>query len=415
MKTKNMLANRVVNHKTYIYGALSLLFTAQSWAYPMDPAKMRPRINLPNEVANFTLAHDSFDPKLIYVQPKTGVLATVNGLPMISLAKYKAGDKERGILNLQYDLSIQGKERDVLYGALKAQGYTPAPLPISSVAVVPLLPGWDNEHNSKICGESIDDVTGEKEVVCDSLVERVRYTEKGPGLGENVAMSVLLSTIGTQMVDRLLAGGNAFPIQVNAKYFAAAPAYTAKIKVNYEKLAESFASFAAYHDGRCVDVQVSAFWAKEELCANKDPSQCSVLITLTDNTGKEVSNIFTDPEAKNSENIKNFHESIELLRKKFEDEMLVKEAQASVDKSINSVFTLRADYRKVTKNVHFEVERKSLGEVIEKQTTIPASVMCVGFTKNGAPLKNTEGMCNDYWNNLLPSNEIISAGAAGTI
>jgi hypothetical protein len=411
---KNITKKTVIDQSIAI-SIVTLAFTlsAKVGAYPMDPAKLKPRIDLPNEVSNFTLAHDSFDPKLIYVQPKTGVLATVNGLPMISLAKYKTGSTLRGILNMQYDLSIQGREKEILYNALKAKGYTPSPLPISSVAVVPLLPGWDREHNSNLCGETIDEATGEKEVVCDSLVEKVRYTEKGPGLGENVAMSVILSSIGAQTVDRLLSGGNAFPIEVNAKYFAAAPAYTAKIKVNYEKLAESFASFAAYHDGRCIDVQVSAFWQKEELCKDKDPSQCSVLMTITDNTGKEVSNIFTDPESKNSENIKNFHESVELLRKKFEDEMLVKEAIASVDKSINSVFTLRADYRKVTKNIHFEVERKSLGEVIEKQTTIPASVMCVGFSPNGAPIKNDEGMCNDYWRNLLPSKDIISAGATG--
>ena len=395
-------------------GILTFLISTCVHAYPMDPQKMPVNINLPQEVANFTLAHDSFDPKVIYVHPKTGVLATVNGLPQISLAKYKSGGTTRGILNLQYDLSIHGREQNLLFGAIKDQGFTPRPLPFKSVSVVPLLPGWDKENNRKLCSESVDEYTGTKQTFCDSLVERVRYTEVGPGLGENVAMSVILSSIGAETVDKLLNGGNAFPIAINAQYFAAAPAYTAKIKVNYEKLSESFAMFAAYHDGRCIDVQMSAFWQQELLCKDQDPSKCSVLMTITDNTGREIQNIYTDPEAKDEGALKNFYESIEGLRVRFENEMLVKEAVASVDKSVNSVYTLRMDYRRVSKNIHFELERKSLGGVIVKDTSIPASVMCVGIMDDGTPLRNTKGDCARYWSNNLSSNDSVLLGATGT-
>lgn len=404
---------KVLKNKKIAIAVLIAITSSQSFSYPLDPAKTPVNIQLPNEVADIKLAHDSFDPKIIYVHPKTGVIATSNGLPLISLAKYKIGSQKRGILNLQYDLSLQGREKNILYTALKEKGFTPRPLPLKSAAVVPMLPGWDKEQNQKICSESVDEMTGIKETLCDSLVERVRYTETPTSLGENIAMAVTLSPIGVDTVDRLLNGGNAFPISINARYFAAGPAYTAKIKVNYEKLSESFAMFAAYHDGRCIDVQVSGFWQNEALCKDKDPSQCSVLMTITDSTGREIQNIYDDPEARDPQAVKMFYEAIEGLRVRFENEMLVKEPVANVDKSINSLVTLRTDYRRTSKNIHFELERKSIGGVIEKETTIPASVMCIGFLDDGTPLKNTKGVCGQYWDGSISSSNIINAGILG--
>lgn len=39
--------------------------------------------------------------------------------------------------------------------------------------------------------------------------------------------------------------------------------------------------------------------------------------------------------------------------------------------------------------------------------------MCIGFLDDGTPLKNTKGVCGQYWDGSISSNNIINAGILG--
>lgn len=380
-------------------------------AYPLDPAQTPVMdVDLPNSVNKYPLAYDSGNDvgnsnNVVYYQPKFGQVATNNGMPLVGLAYFTRNGVKRGFLNMQFEFAIPTGEREALFGAIRRAGYHPLPFPFKKTTVVPMVPGWDSGIKSKLCSETVDEMTGQKMVVCDTMIDQMKYSENGPTLGENIAVSVILSEQGAAGIGQLLNGGNAFQVELKARYDAAAPAYTAKITVNYEKLTKSFASFAAYHNGACVDVQVSAFWHKEAMCDKGRESECSIKVTYTDQNGRTVNNMYTDSYA--PEEAKKFYDAIEGLRTRFENEMLVKETPASVDKSVNAMFTLRADYREISRNIHFELERKSLGGTHEKETSMTGTIACIQVADDGSVNRKLTGDCGLYWRGELSGEEYV--------
>lgn len=383
------------------------LISFSAWAYPIDPSKQPVNIEVPDEVVSYTLAYDSFDNKVIYVQPHQGVVATLSGQPLVGLAKFNQNGVTRAFLNMSFEFSLPKRDRELLFGAIREAGYQPRPFPFFKTKVIPQVPGWDLENNEKVCTETLDPFTGTIDMRCASLVDRIRYSENGPTLGENIGVSVILSQEGTQVINTLLRSGNAFMVELKAQYHAASPAFTAKIEVNYQKLSESFAAFAAYHDGRCIDIEMSAFWQNTVMCDKDRPEDCSVKVTYTDQNGRTVNNLYADPDEAEESDIAKFFEAIEGLRSRFEEEMLTKVTPANVSRDKSAYFTLRSDYKRVSEDIHFVLERKSLGRTKVAETTVMASILCTEVDDQGYVSKAMGGDCPEFWEGDLSAEDYL--------
>lgn len=387
---------------------LAVVFVSLSApAIPIDPNFQAVDIEVPNEVVGYTLAYDSFNKKIVYVQPKQGVVATMSGQPLVGLAKYVKNGVTRAFFNVSFEFDLPKRDRELLFDAIRTAGYQPRPFPFEKTKLIPQLPGWNLEEGKKVCTEMTDEFTGKTQTFCDSLVDRVKYSQDGPTLGENIGVSVILSPEGTAVIESLLKSGNAFQVELKAQYIKASPAYSARIEVNYEKLSESFAAFAAYHDGRCIDIEMSAFWQNEVMCTKANPDDCSVQVTYTDQLGNSINNIYLSPDEADDEDLRKFYDSVEGLRSRFEEEMLTKVTPASVSKEKNAYFTLRADYKRVSQDIHFVINRKSLGKSSRSETTVLATVLCTEVDGDGYVSKGMGGNCREFWTGQVSAEEYM--------
>ena len=367
--------------------------TAQ--AFPVDPIKVPVSdVNLSGIKSPYTLAYDSTDKKVVYYSPKTGRIATYNGLPQIGFARIPNG---RAYLNAQITFDIQSSEREALLGAIRKAGYTPVIMPYVKTTVKPLLQGFDPDTGRVVCAEVADLESGGLKKICNaSIYDSMSYVKSGPTLGENLAIAASLTKDGADIYENLLRGGNAFQVALDAEYYAASDAFTALVTVKYKKLYEAF-SFAAKAEGFISSAEVNEVWKKEGLCVGMDPKECSIHISLTDGRGRPIDNVTVDPD---SEDGKLVWQAVERLRLELEKNMLqpITATLGNAKAGDGLGYHAAANYEHAVVEKNGEFQFKSTRNVILKKTTITATAACIEISPRGVVSKMMEGACADYWN-----------------
>lgn len=415
-----------MNLKTIIAALAGLWGVAN--ATPMDPNTTALPFPVPEEFEDYTLLVDNNDPKVIYFRPHEGKLGVVNGMPQLSFAKTTRNGLTFAVLNAVFDFNPLDPGFAKLTRHIQSQApyqnqWRIQPLPFVQTTPSLAIAGFEEGES---CMDVIDIVTGQTVKQCFSLVSRKLVSPKGPTLGEKIAVSLVLTPTGADLVPKLTRGGAGIMMRLSGLYRAAHPAYTARIDVDYKKVYESYAWFMGYHDGVCSEIALGEFFERESLCGengkNANGRECSVRITYRDSRGSEVQNTFTyiphpsESEehkkfyAENAERIRVFHSAIEALQKRFEDEMLtpIQGKKAEVSKDITTAFVLRGERTRKEIEKHFTLERKTVGGVITKQTEIPAATACLeidGDTGDVAPYRG--GACVGYWDGAKRPGEVI--------
>lgn len=393
------------NHSLFTTALLTAAFCQNSSAFPVDPAKVPVSgVDLSRLRTSYTLAYDSSNRSVIYYAPKTGRIATFNGMPMIGFARTPDG---KGYLNAQFEFEIASEDRQGLLGAIRAAGFTPVPMPFNKTTIKPIFPGYDPETGAKVCPETTDLSTGTTSKVCDqSLYDQLTYVRSGPTLGENIAVAAQLSIGGAASIGNLLRGGNAFQVALEAEYYTAGDAFTAVVEVNYKRLYEAF-SASAKASGWITSAEAEATWRREGLCVGRPAEECSVRVHLTDGRGRQIDNITLDPD---HEDAKLVWQAVERLKQKLEDEMLVPitpvYGQAHARDGLG--YHIAANYQHLTREVHARFEFKSPRGVNTKKTTIVATAACISIDANGVVNKETNGACQSYWNGGTEMIDILN-------
>jgi hypothetical protein len=392
--------------------AVTSLFAATAYGYPVDPAKVPVAIGQdPSADHDFVLAYDSEDKSVVYYAPKSGRLALMNGLPMIGYAKAPSGE---AVLNAQLEFGVFGTEKDTLLSTISKAGFVPRPLPYTRTAITPVTPGIDPNTGHKFCTKVTDPSTGQTSEDCDaSLYDVVSYSRSGPTLGENIAISANLSKFGASVYETMLKGGDAIQLDMDAEYYKAGTAFTATVTVNWSKLFESFHAFAGF-SGIIFDVDLETFWKREGLCYGKPASDCSVLVTYTDARGKTIDNVTVDPDDKDAQEA--LLQAVDRLRDQLQAEMLTPlgPSLGPLDKSKPLFgFKLSAQYEQDNVEKHATFQFKSPNGVNIGHTTAPAGIACVSVGADGTIARSAEGDCAGYWTGSIGFADILAKQVAG--
>ena len=418
----------ILAKRCQLLGLAAALWAGQSEAIPMDPNVQPVAIQLPSELAGYQLLVDHSDSKILYVQPREGRLGVISGQPQLSFATVVRNGETYGVLNAMFDFSLDSASFEALKTAVKAvdPAYILKPMPYVQTKPKLAIAGYDAATDDGACFEAEDFVTGETIKQCFNLVYKSNIAQNGPTLGEKIHTSLVLSPIGAELFPKLLKGGAGLGMNLDVLYRAAHPAYTATINVDYEKLYESYAWFAGFHDGLCIDIAISDFFERESLCGengkNANGRECSVRVEYVDQHGNKQNNMFTivpdgsEPAAvvafynENKSKIETLQSAIETLQKKFEEEMLApyQGRKAEVSKETSIGFTLRADRTRTEIEKHFTLERKTVGGAITKSSTIPASVACLDVDgTTGDVTRYLSGDCGAYWTGTVRVAEVL--------
>jgi hypothetical protein len=374
----------------------ALLSTQNSFAYPVDPAKVP--VNLaqdPGAAHDFVLAYDDVNQNVVYYAPKTGRTATLNGAPLVGFAVLGNGD---AYLNAQLEFGVFGADRQRLLKAIAASGKTPVIFPYRRTKVVPLTPGIDPTTGKEVCEQITDPSTGQTEQECSgSIYKQLLYSTKGPSLGEYFAVTALLKPAGALVFQDLLHSQNALQLNLEGEYYATGTAFEAIVTVNYDKLFENFHAFASYN-GWLTKAQAEAFYQNETLCPGRQPSECGVWIDFKDlRTGQSINTATIDPS--NAAQQQAVLQAAQRLAATLRDQMLAPMTQAlgPLDTSKPTLFKLSAQYERQKRGMHATFSFKSPNGVNVNTTTVPVALGCVLVDSIGNVSKNFLGACGEYW------------------
>ena len=413
---------------------ISLVFATGAYAIPSDPATdpLPPEIlrAIPDGLQGYLLLRDNTS-KIVYVAPRYGVLANKAGMPFLSFAEVNREGVRYGVLNAAFDFGVDKADFTRLKQSVESvTGWSIAPIPFESTSGSLSQNSFTEGNQEGLCGEVTDPITGQLVKVCSNFVIRSNLAPKGPTLGQLYNVQLVLTGDGMDLYQKLLIGGNGISFNMEANYQVAFPAYTAKIDVNYKKLSESYAVFAAAHFSNCLDVQVSDFFKRESICAKKPDGSfeslnggaCAIKVSYTNQRGEAKENVFNLPDnystaelkalsVKYNDEIRIVHNAIEALRLDFEKRMLEKYPTASVDKNINYNFVLRADHQKFEENVNVTLERKTVGQSVIKSTTIPGIAACVNSNARTGEVKRYNGTieCVGFWKGETPPIQLLES------
>lgn len=410
-----------------------LCLSPQLLAIPMHTS-IDTGVELPDHLNGYRLAVDHADQSVVYVSPRYGLVSTQGMQPEVGFA-YITNDGERyGMMNIMFDFSIAAKDFADLKKAVHDAGKKIRPMPYVRTKMGLRVAGYEESKENGICADVQNPFDPEGTVTkCFNPIIHASYSTNGPKLGEKFFLSAYLSPAYAAAMPNLLASGAAFGVEMKADFLQAFPAYTAEIHVKWEKLKESFASFFAIHDGRCIDVEVSKHWEKELLCGqpmvngerkNLNGRDCAIEIKLTDQHGKIVENVYAIEELGNVDDnseyvtwvnnhateLKDFHQLIQDLIEKFEDEMFAKVdiRTAETSKEVTTLITYRSDYVKKEERREFTVIRKTLGRSIPISTVVPATLGCISVNpENGRVAPLLDSFCASYWNKEIDPKEIV--------
>lgn len=381
-----------------VVSAVLVCTALDAFAYPVDPAKVG--VELPPEqaslVADFVLAYDSENPAIIYYAPKLGRTATLNGMPLIGFTTLPNGE---GMLNAQLQYGVFGADSTRLLGAIRAAGKSPVLFPFRRTKIVPLTPGIDPATGKEICTTEEDLATGQMVTECSgTMYKELLFATKGPSLGENIAVTASLKPMGAAVYKAFLKQGNALQLNLEAEYYAAGTAFSATVKVSYEKLYTSLHTYASVKAGRWVDAQVEQFFRSETLCAGRRPEDCGVWIEFKDlTTGKTCNTATLDPD--NLEQQKAVLQAAERLRQSLQDKIFTPIAPVlgPVDKSRSTIFKLDAKFEQQVQKMNATFTFTSPRGVNVGTTTLPASIGCTLIADDGAVSRFNGGDCPLYW------------------
>ncbi|WP_186643806.1 hypothetical protein [Fluviispira vulneris] len=385
--------------KVLLLSPLFSLLHTSAHAYPVDPNKVPVSIGLDaKSLHDFQLAYDSQDKSIVYYAPKTGRVATINGMPLVGFQTLPDGS---GVFNVQFETGVFGADKELLIRTIEKAGYKALPFPFFKTKVVPLTPGIDPDTKKPICITEEDPSTGEKITTCDpTLYSALAYSNNGPSLNQNIAVSAMLNKVGASVYRQMLRGGNALQINLHAQYYSAGDAFTASVEVNYSKIYQAYIAYSRRWDGFLDRAQLSHFWEQEGLCLNKAADQCGVKITYKDSRGNIISNVTVDPN--NREAQEKLLQSIERLRQKLEDQLfsaIGTNANITEPGTAAPRFTYKineAFFRKEI-NVNAKFEFQSPRGINISETVFPLSVGCIQQTENGFVNRNLLGDCKLYW------------------
>lgn len=402
---------------------LGSLFYSHAYAVPLDRETHKLNLDM-SDFPDFALFEDADDKNYYYVAPNYGSLVRNNGMPALSYAEAIRDNQKFAILNTIFQFGVNSERFAALKNEVRKQN--PAakfgPLPMSqttpSIATAGLGP--------EACAEAEDFVTGQKIKQCIGLTHRVQMAQKGPTLGEQLAVSMVLTPAGTEIVPKLLAGGSGVQVNLEYSFKAALPAMKAVVEADYKKLYESYAWFAGYHNGVCVDIALSDFWEKTVACTNNNNDgfgrACSIKVTYTDSQGNIRNNLFdilpseTDDEAtkawykQHSSRVQALWSAIDGLRKDFEKKFLepVNGRRAEVDKKPTQGYALRVDRSRTEEMGTYRFERDMLGSVGTKRSVVPGYTTCIKVDgATGAVDLSNQGRCADYYQGKVTAAQLV--------
>ncbi len=381
-----------------------------SWGVPLDNTMSMPRIELSGKFATkYDLSEDANDPHLFYIAPTGGRLVDNNGMPALSYATALREDQKFGVLNAIFSFRIPPEDFDAIRAEIKTQDPDARlrPLPFTQTTPEIALAGFGDSEGA--CFTATDFITGQEVTQCIDLVYRSKIAARGPTLGEELAISMVVSPAGVDILPHLLRGGAGLVVKLDGLYRAALPAFKATILADYKKLYMSFAAFLGYSGGICSDLGLSAFFEKEIACAannvNANGNACSIKVTYTDSLGRKFNNVFAaipsgDEPSEVQAWYKENHDRVDILwtaidglRTDFEAKFLqpIVGRKAEVDKKAAKGFTFRAD-SSVSESVGtYEFERDMLQSVGPKLKTMVGYTICLDINGETGEVKNYLG------------------------
>ncbi|PTL75653.1 hypothetical protein [Vitiosangium sp. GDMCC 1.1324] len=376
--------------------AAGSLAAGAAGAYPISPSKVPvniiqdPKIN-----STFALAYDHANSNIVYYAPKGGRTATMNGMPLIGFALLGNGE---GLLNAQMEYGVFGSNKTALFNAITAAGKTPVQWPFRKTKIVPMTPGINPETGEEFCETFEDPVTGETVEECSGKIYReIEYSQKGPTLGENIAMTGLLSKNGAMVTQVMLRQGNALQLNVEAEYLEAGTAFTATVTVKYQKLFQNFHAYAGAK-GFLWKAELETFWRREGLCVGRPPTDCGIWVEYKDQFGNVVTTPTIDPD--NAAQQTQVYQAVERFVQSISEQML-----APMSPNLDPVktgtpsygFRLDAKFESQQKSVNFTRQFTSPNGVNVAYTAFPVSVGCVLLSTAGDISRNLNGDCALYW------------------
>ncbi len=407
--------------------AIPLLIGASGLqAYPMDPNKLPVSDVDLSRVSNpYTLAYDSEDPNIVYYAPRAGRLAELNGQPILGFAVAANG---YGFLNAQLTFSSSGEEIDDLLYAIRSKGYTPRVFPFVRTKIKPLVPGIDPETGDQVCASYTDPVTGEEIEECDAtLYESIKFSRQGPSMQSNIAISASLNPFGAVLYKNFLRSGNALQINLETLYYKAGDGFTAQVVVDYNKLLQNFHTFASYHNGYCVDIQVETFFKREGLCVDRDPEDCGLFLTVKNSRGDTIPTLTLPPNMSEEEfyaaiddptlenppaeisNAAIVWQAVERLMQTIRDDMLTPIGQRldEPDTEPSYGFKLDAKFEQQVKDVVGTFTFSSPNGVNYGTSVIPSGIGCVIVEDSGKVARDLTGDCYGYWDGTVQFGRVL--------
>lgn len=366
-------------------------------AIPIDPNKTPVDVVTDATLrSQFTLAYDDVNPNIVYYAPKGGRAASLNGAPLVGFVQLPDG---RGFLNAQFEYGVFGADQEALFRALRSAGKTPVQFPFRRTSVVPLTPEINPETGAPVCEMQYDPILDREVEECFvGLYERIQYARRGPTLGENIAVTALLSATGGLVFKDLLKQGSALQLAITGEYYAAGTAFRATVTVDYDKLFQRFHAKAA---GGILWGRGSfeTLLEEEALCAGRRPQDCGVFVRYFDsNTGREIDSPTIDPG--NRADQLAVLQAIQRLKQRLESEMLTAitpELQPVDVRAPLIGFRLKGSYERRQRTVRATFEFTSSRGVNLGETVFPVSIGCIDFTPDGYVQRASGGDCDRYW------------------
>ncbi len=404
-----------------------VLIASLSWqaeAVPLDNTFTHPGIEISDP--SYDISIDAQDPKVFYIAPKAGLLVVNRGMPALSYATAKRDGNTFGVINAAFSFAISRDDFAQIKSEIKQQVAGAKVRPLAFNHTVPDIAIAGFQEDQGACFTAEDFITGEEIKQCINFVYRTKLAQKGPQLGEELGISMVLSPSGVDILPNLLRGGAGLMVRLEGIYQAALPGFKAVIEADYKKLYESYAWYAGYHDGVCTDIAVSDFFEKEVACAanntNMNGRPCSIKVKYTDTIGREYQNIFsTIPDKAETDEVKAWYKehsdrintlwtAIDGLRKDFENKFLepVTGRRAEVDKTPTLGYAFRADRSRSEEMGSYRFERDMIQSVGPKRKGVDAYTICINVNGNtGAVGLSNLGQCPSYWNGSLSGNQML--------
>jgi hypothetical protein len=406
-------------------GLVAAMASVTAQAVPLDNTFTPAKVDIGGEYAGYDLLVDSQDPHIYYLMPKSGRLVVNNGMPALSYAEAIREGTKYGIVNAVFEFTIPPQDFDGIKSKIKAsdpQGKL-KPLTFSQTTPDLAIAGFGA---GGACFEGTDFITNQPVKQCLEFVFNQKMADKGPTLGEQLGVSLVLGPSGVDILPKLLAGGAGMLVNLEGIYRAALPGFKAVIEADYKKLYESYAWYAGYHDGVCTDISISDFFEKSVTCSSNgkdlNNNACSIKVTYTDTHGNTLTNLFDtlpsvedDEDTKawfnqNNERVKVLWTAIDGLRKDFETRFLepIVARKAEVDKTPTRGFAFRADRSKSEASGSYRFERDMLQSVGPKRKTITGYTVCIKVDgATGAVSSSMLGNCPAYYGQTIAAAETL--------